>query len=152
MQPVGQTPNEKSARWLLWVLIFILGVFVGLVSFGFLAGLLLSRSPGPSEQARVTATITQIGTFNIALGAYEVDTGRFPREQDGLRALFVQPAGVTGWRGPYVLSVPLDPWGHAYVYQYPGKLNPRGYDIISMGPDGELGTADDIYDVNTKSR
>jgi general secretion pathway protein G len=117
-----------------------------LVILGILAGLVLPKFAGRSEQARVTATVTQIATFNTALGAYEVDTGTYPSSQAGLRALVVQPPDVNGWRGPYLESdVPPDPWGHPYVYEYPGKLNPSGYDIISMGPDGQLGTADDIY-------
>ena len=93
-----------------------------LVILGILAGLVLPKFAGRSEQARVTAAVTQIATFNTALGAYEVDTGSYPSGQDGLRALVVQPADVTGWRGPYLESdVPLDPWQHPYIYQYPGQ-------------------------------
>jgi general secretion pathway protein G len=124
-----------------------------LVILGILAGLVLPKFAGRSQQARITAAMTQIATFNTALGAYEVDTGSYPREQDGLRALVVQPPDVTGWRGPYLESdVPLDPWGHPYVYAYPGKLNPSGYDIISAGPDGQLGTADDIFNAGITGR
>jgi general secretion pathway protein G len=82
-----------------------------------------------------------------------VDTGTYPNGQDGLRALVVQPTNVTSWRGPYLESdIPLDPWGHPYIYEYPGKLHPSGYDIVSMGPDGQLGTADDIYNAGITSR
>ncbi len=64
-----------------------------------------------------------------------------------------RPARTACWHGPYLQSdIPLDPWGHPYVYQYPGKLNPSGYDIISMGPDGQLGTADDIYNAGITGR
>jgi general secretion pathway protein G len=124
-----------------------------LVILGILAGLVLPKFAGRSEQARITATVTQIATFNTALGAYEVDTGSYPSGQDGLRALVVQPGDANGWRGPYLQSdIPLDPWGRPYLYQYPGKLNPSGYDIISMGPDGQLGTADDIYNAGITGR
>ena len=33
-------------------------------------------------------------------------------------------------------KLPMDPWGNAYVYYYPGKHNPSGYDLLSIGPDG----------------
>jgi general secretion pathway protein G len=124
-----------------------------LVILGILAGLVLPKFSGRAEQAKETAAVTQISTFNTALAAFEVDTGSYPREQDGLRALVIQPSDVAGWRGPYLLSdIPLDPWQHPYVYQYPGKLNPSGYDIISAGPDGQLGTADDIYNAGITGR
>jgi len=40
--------------------------------------------------------------------------------------------------------VPLDPWGKAYVYRSPGQHNSEDYDLLSTGPDGIEGTADDI--------
>jgi general secretion pathway protein G len=43
---------------------------------------------------------------------------------------------VVGWHGPYLESIPLDPWGNAYIYEYPGKHNPSSYDISSPGPPG----------------
>jgi general secretion pathway protein G len=124
-----------------------------LVILGILAGLVLPKFAGRSQQARITAAITQISTFNTALGAYEVDTGSYPSTAAGLRALVAQPSDVNGWRGPYLESdVPLDPWQHPYVYQYPGKLNPSGYDIISAGPDGQIGTADDLYNAGITTK
>jgi general secretion pathway protein G len=116
-----------------------------LVILGIFAALVLPKFTGRTEQARVTAAQTQISTFGTALDAFEVDTGSYPRGSDGLNQLVVAPSDVTGWRGPYLKSdIPLDPWGHPYVYDFPGKVNPSGYDIRSNGPDGQPGTADDI--------
>jgi hypothetical protein len=36
--------------------------------------------------------------------------------------------------------LPKDPWGNPYIYYYPGKHNPTGYDLLSVGPDGKEGT------------
>ena len=33
---------------------------------------------------------------------------------------------------------------NAYIYECPGKNNPNGYDLSSMGPDGRAGGDDDI--------
>jgi general secretion pathway protein G len=124
-----------------------------LVILAILAGLVLPKFTGRAEQAKETAAKTQISTFATALGAYEVDTGSYPSTQAGLRALVVQPSDVPNWRGPYLESdIPLDPWLHPYIYEYPGKLNPSGYDIISMGLDGQQGTADDIVNAGITSR
>ncbi len=124
-----------------------------LVILGILAALVLPKFTGRTEQARVTAAQTQISTFGTALDAFEVDTGSYPRGQDGLNQLLNQPGDVTNWRGPYLKSdIPMDPWNHPYIYEFPGKVNPSGYDIRSMGPDGQSGTADDIVNARISSR
>src|SRR4051812_481258 len=66
--------------------------------------------------AKSTAAKTQINNFMTALGAYKLDTGRFPTTEQGLQALRVKPQGVERWDGPYLpQDAPADPWGHAYV-------------------------------------
>lgn len=120
-----------------------------LVILGILAALVLPKFTGRTEQARVTAAQTQIASFGTALDAFEVDTGSYPRGQDGLGQLIAQPNDVTNWRGPYLKdAIPLDPWGHAYSYEFPGKANPAGYDVRSAGPDGQFGTNDDIVNAS----
>ncbi len=120
-----------------------------LVILGILAALVLPKFTGRTEQARITAAVTQISTFGTALDAYEVDTGSYPHGQDGLQQLVIQPSDVSGWRGPYLKSdIPLDPWGHPYVYEFPGRINANGYDVHSAGPDGQMGTADDIVNAS----
>lgn len=37
-----------------------------------------------------------------------------------------------------------DPWGGPYVYRCPGTQDPEGVDVISLGPDKQDGTTDDI--------
>ncbi len=116
-----------------------------LVILGILASLVLPKFTGRTEQARVTAAQTQISTFGTALDAFEVDTGSYPRGQDGLNQLVAAPADVPNWRGPYLKSeIPADPWGRPYTYEFPGRVNPSGYDLRSVGPDGQANTADDI--------
>jgi general secretion pathway protein G len=38
----------------------------------------------------------------------------------------------------------VDPWGRKLAYRNPGKHNPGGYDVFSLGPDGVENTEDDI--------
>ena len=124
-----------------------------LVILGILAALVLPKFSGRTEQARVTAAQTQISTFGTALDAFEVDNGSYPRGGDGLQMLISAPSGAPNWRGPYLKSdIPLDPWGHPYLYECPGKTNPSGYDLRSAGPDGQAGTADDIFNASISSR
>ena len=116
-----------------------------LVILGTLAALVLPKFTGRTEQARITAAQTQIATFGTALDAFEIDTGAYPSGRSGLQSLVTAPGDGSGWRGPYLKSdIPLDPWGRAYSYEFPGRLNPAGYDLRSAGPDGQPNTADDI--------
>lgn len=124
-----------------------------LVILGILAALVLPKFTGRTEEARITAAQTQIATFGTALDAFEVDTGTYPRGQDGLQQLVVQPSDAPNWRGPYLKSdIPMDPWGHPYLYEFPGKTNPTGYDARSAGPDGQAGTGDDIVNATITAR
>ncbi len=124
-----------------------------LVLLGILAALVLPKFTGRTEQARITAAQTQISSFGTALDAYEVDTGSYPRGAEGLNSLIAQPADVTNWRGPYLKdAIPMDPWGKPYLYEFPGRVNPSGYDIRSAGPDGQPNTADDVVNSRVAPR
>ena len=91
------------------------------------------------DQARVVAAKEQISAFQLALGQYKLDTGTFPTQEQGLNALRQQPGGVDQWHGPYLTKdLAADPWGHNYVYKYPGDHGDEP-DIISYGADGQPG-------------
>ncbi len=115
-----------------------------LVILGTLAAIVIPKFAGRTEQAKITAAEAQISTFETVLDAFEIDNGFYPKGGDGLDDLVDEPSNATNWRGPYLTEIPLDPWGNAYIYEYPGKENDRGYDIMSKGPDGRSGGGDDI--------
>ena len=117
-----------------------------LVILGILAAIVVPKFSGRTEQARLTAAQTQISSsFGTALDAFEVDNGYYPKGKSGLQDLVVAPRDAQSWKGPYLKSaIPLDPWGHPYIYECPGKHNPTGYDLSSFGPDGRAGTDDDV--------
>lgn len=146
-------PSKKRARPSSRHGFTLVELLLVLVILGILAALVLPKFSGRTEQARITAAVTQISTFGTALNSFEIDTGSYPRGSDGLQQLVVAPADVTGYRGPYLMSdIPLDPWGHAYIYEYPGRINTNGYDIVSMGPDGQAGTADDVVNASITAK
>ena len=116
-----------------------------LVILGILAAIVLPRFTNRTKQAQIAATQTQIATFKTALDAYEVDNGYYPKGKNGLMDLIEQPRDANNWRGPYVRGeLPKDPWGNDYIYEFPGKHREKSYDLMSAGPDGRVGTDDDI--------
>ena len=144
----NQQKNQRQRTHSAFTLIELLLV---LVILGILAAIVVPKFSGRTEQARVTAAQSQIATFGTALDAFEVDNGFYPKGKSGLSDLIQQPRDAQNWRGPYLKSeIPLDPWGNAYIYECPGKHNPSGYDVMSMGPDGRVGGDDDIANWTTK--
>ena len=100
---------------------------------------------GKSEHELARA---QIDAFGKALAAFRVDLGRFPRDDEGLRALDVRPAAEARWRGPYLEKpVPADPWGEAYRYRLlDGGMS---VEIVSLGADRRVGGEGDAADISS---
>lgn len=90
---------------------------------------------GSGQQS--TAEIFVRQTIKSPLMNYMKDVGTYPNTEQGLQALVRAPENVENWKGPYVDSIPNDPWGKPYQYRFPGEKNPRGYDIWSYGPTGQ---------------
>jgi type II secretion system protein G len=86
-----------------------------------------SASNSGNEKNKIHAADKQLTHFQVALDAFHQDVGRYPER--GLLELVQPSQPYAGWRGPYLESVPKDPWGHDYVYACPGRHNPGGYDL-----------------------
>lgn len=89
------------------------------------------------DKAKRTQARAQINSFMTALGAMKLDTGLFPPTELGLQAMRVKPESANQWAGPYLpQDIPMDPWGHPYLYKFPGDHGDEP-DIISLGADGQ---------------
>ena len=121
------------------------GIGMLLIPMVFLvAAFIVPRSLAMSKQSIASAAYTDIrSNIATALDLYELDNGAYPVTDEGLDALTIKPASAPNWNGPYIEHRPVDPWGREYVYLYPGNHG-EGYDLYSLGPDGEEGSADDI--------
>ncbi len=102
--------------------------------------------PGVSryrDRANLAKVRTDVKNLETCLGAFQIDCGRFPTNDEGLGVLVNDP-GIPNWDGPYVKLVPSDPWGTPYVYQAPGPHFPKSFDLSSIGADKSAGTEDDL--------
>jgi len=119
-------------------------VLLVIVIIGILAGMLVARLSGRSEEARITRAKADIqGSLSLALDLFEQDVGRYPTTEEGL-AVLVDDPGIEGWKGPYLKGgLKPDPWGTPYSYvNSPEELGQ--YVLGSAGPDRRSGTSDDI--------
>jgi general secretion pathway protein G len=116
-----------------------------LMIVAILAGLVVPRFVSRPEQAKKTAAAADIGNLSLAINSFQIDCGRFPTNEEGLRALMEQPSNANGWNGPYLQrQVFSDPWETPYVYRCPGQHNTKDFDLFSCGTDRQEGGGDDI--------
>jgi len=117
-----------------------------MVILGLLAGYVAPKYFGQVGKSEVKVARAQIDALEKALDQYRLDTGRYPSTESGLAALVAKPATETKWAGPYLKkSVPLDPWGRAYVYKQPGDHG--DFDLLSLGKDGQPGGTEESADI-----
>jgi general secretion pathway protein G len=98
---------------------------------------------------RETAKI-QVDALGAAVDSFNIDTGRFPTNEEGMKALIERPAGLAAWDGPYIKKKEslTDPWGEPYKYRIPGKS--KEYDVYSWGSDRKEGGEGDAGDLGTE--
>ena len=119
--------------------ITLIEMLVVVTIIALFAALVGPKMFGKADAARRTAARVQVNNFMTALGAYKLDTGTFPTTELGLQALRVRPENAPQWAGPYLpQDIPLDPWGRAYLYKYPGDHGDEP-DVVSTGADGQPG-------------
>ena len=114
-------------------------LLVVLVILGLLFGLVVPRTIDYLGRAKSDVAKVQIQNLSQALDLYRLDNGRYPTQDEGLKALVLRPANAARWNGPYVkgTEVPADPWGKPYQYDYPGLKGE--VDVYSYGADGQPG-------------
>jgi len=115
-----------------------------LTILALLAAIVLPNIMRHGPESKKKAAGIQIKAFEQAFQMFELDNGNLPKGKDGLNALQQRPRDAKNWNGPYLEPIPKDPWEHDYVYDCPGKHRPASFDLMSMGPDGQPGTEDDI--------
>jgi general secretion pathway protein G len=131
----------------------LLELLVVIVIIGMLASYVGPKYFAQIGKSEVTVAKAQLEGLSKAMDTFRIDVGRYPSVEEGLRALMVKPDSANGWNGPYLKKdVPLDPWGHPYVYKIGGAASPNGvitdYQIISLGKDGQPGGSGEDLDLS----
>lgn len=134
----------------------LIEIMLVVIIIGILTAMIVPNIAGRSEQARNVAASTDIDSnLSAALDLYKLDSGTYPTTEQGLEALTVLPTVSpvpAKWNGPYLKNKKQikDPWGHDYVYVFPGTHNKNSYDLSSLGADN-VESKDDVANWNVMS-
>jgi len=109
------------------VVVFILGLIATVVAVNV---------ADSATNAEISKARLDIKGLEQGLDMYRLKKGRYPTTSEGLQVLY----SSNTLKG----TLSKDPWGNDYVYLYPGQKNPKGFDLMSYGPDGNPGGGDDI--------
>ena len=127
--------------------VFYLVVLMALAMIGGALYQAADKSGGKRmRDGRLVQAERSVAALAEALGRFKFHCGAYPTAEEGLEALVLKQSRHAGWVGPYISSPNFtptllpDPWKRPYVYE-PTNEPPV---VLSLGPDGVRGTADDI--------
>lgn len=96
--------------WELLLVLFLMGVLLTLVTPHF---------GSATNQVRIRVNLANVQKIEGAAQLYRIDVGIYPLSVSNL---VHSPMGVSGWRGPYLSEIPINPFDSS-----------RGYQIDALG-------------------
>ena len=109
----------------------LIEIMVVLIIIAIMASFIIPSVINRPDEARITKVKNDIMALEGALDLYKLDNGRYPSNSEVLKVLISEEENT------YLKRLPLDPWGHAYQFDNPGKFNK--IDIYSFGADQKPG-------------
>lgn len=143
MADAAQKKKNRQAGFTLMELLVVMAIIA------LLAALIAPRLIGSVSSSQIKATKAQIELLSRSLDAFRLDNGRYPTQQEGLKALVDKPPSAPNWAGPYLSKrqVPKDAWGFDFAYERPAAKGGIEYDLYSLGSDNQPGGEGENADI-----
>jgi general secretion pathway protein G len=126
----------------------LIELLVVILILAILAALIVPNMMGHSDDAKRARALADVQELQTALSTFRMQNDRYPSMEEGLQALVSPPADVPNWRGPYIVKLPLDPWGNEYQYE---DLGTEEIPMIkSFGADSAEGGSGNGSDITNK--
>jgi general secretion pathway protein G len=107
--------SEKWAKKKKWQSGFTLGeVLLVLFLMGVILTLATPHFGSATNQVWIRVDLANKERIEGAAQLYRIDVGTYPLS---VSYLVHSPMGVSGWRGPYLNEIPINPFNAAQVYQ-----------------------------------
>lgn len=113
----------------------LLELLVALSILGLITSIIAPNVIRYLDKSQTKTAKIQIESVRASLEMFRLDLGRYPTQEEGLRALW-DATNIPFWDGPYIdtFETLKDPWGQPYQYIYPSETG--RFDVFSYGPDG----------------
>jgi general secretion pathway protein G len=159
----------------------LIELLVVIALIGILASIVLASLAIARQKGRIATARADVHSLREAIDMMAIDTNQWPGHQPvdmvcgapgnptdcGSNEIWDLTASTAGlvatdgtylhWNGPYIRSVPLDPWGNPYFFDTDYDLINHGYGsshqgavVGSFGPNGvgqNVYDADDVIEV-----
>ena len=127
----------------------LLELIVNVAIIGILAAIAIPAYINFRDKAKIAQAKSDLHTIMLAMEQLANDTAKWPGPQNvGVTAdaevwnlnasnagIVATNGGFPNWRGPYMQSVPKDPWGSDYFFDPDYKIGGTDYAVIgSFGP------------------
>ena len=133
-------PGDRRSGFTLMEVLLVLVILV------ILASIAVNTYSGVQNRALKDAAKSKVGAISSQVDTYQIHMRNYPSNLSDLVNKPSDAKQADRWSGPYLKESGAlrDPWDNEIKYVAPGKHNADTYDIWSVGPDGQDGTADDI--------
>lgn len=140
MTQIGMTQTRSRRQRRRRKAFTLLEVMLVLTILMILGGMVTVGIIQMQRRGNQRAALIQLQAIEAAMKHYYLDMSAFPPSFAELRQA-PGTANASKWAGPYMeKEIPADPWQNQYQYEVSGET----YKLSSAGPDGTIGTPDDI--------
>lgn len=132
----------------------IMEIVIVLAIIGIIMAVAVKNLGGAMGHADKTKAQSEINQLVTALTLYKSDAGRYPTQEQGLKALQVKPTSPPvprRWSKNTNISL-VDPWENEYIYKFPGTYDKTTPEVISKGPNGVIDSpgAQEVDDISSQ--